>query len=441
MQTTSRHTDIRRHARGGEPRAIRSVAIVGLGYVGLPLAILAAARGYRIAGFDTDREKVAALKRGEAPFLSAEEARAFAGSRMRLAADEEVLGGADAYVICVPTPVDEEREPDLRPVVGAARSVGRALTPGALVVVESTVNPGACESVALPIIARESGLTPGVDFSFAHCPERINPGDPRWSVSNIPRVVGGLDEASLTRATELYRSLLDAEVAPMGSIKEAEAVKMVENAFRDINIAFVNELAMSFARADIDITRVIKGASTKPFSFMPHYPGCGVGGHCIPVDPYYLIRYGAENGFEHRFLKAARDINEGMPAYAVEMLAHTLGRPLKGATVALLGLSYKRDVPDLRESPALVIRELLNEAGATVRVFDPLLPGESSVPTLAAALQDADAVLLATDHAAFSGLSPAMLKEAGIEAIVDGRNCLDKAAFLAAGIRYRGIGR
>ena len=422
-------------------RSIRTIAVVGLGYVGLPLAILAENRGYAVRGYDIDANKIAALGKRKAPFLSAEEAARLASSRIRMSTDAAVLAGADAYIVCVPTPVDEEHTPDLRPLVSAARSVGRHLTRGALVVIESTVNPGACEAVALPVLERESGLRVREDFFFAHCPERINPGDPTWTVGTIPRVMGASDPESLVKATELYQEILDATIVPMDSIKEAEAVKMVENAFRDVNIAFVNELAMSFARAGIDIEHVIRGAATKPFGFMSHFPGCGGGGHCIPVDPYYLIRYGEENGFEHRFLKTARAINEGMPAYTLSLLEEVLERPLAGAKIALLGLSYKRDVPDLRESPALVIRDLLKAHGAHVRIYDPLLPGESNVKDLEAALTGADAALIATNHTAFMEVTPATLKAHGVDAVVDGRNCLDKVAFLASGIRYRGVGR
>lgn len=436
--TASAHTSASQRVDAPD---IRTIAVVGLGYVGLPLAIRAESCGYDVRGFDTDAAKVRSLSKHEAPFLSAEEAAGLAKSRMRMSADTAVLAGADAYIICVPTPVDDDHMPDLRPLVGAARSVGRALARGALVVVESTVNPGACESIALPVIERESGLAVSEDFFYAHCPERINPGDTDWGVSNIPRVMGASDATSLSLATALYRDIIDAEIVQMASIQEAEAVKMVENAFRDVNIAFVNELAMSFARAGIDIGNVIRGASSKPFGFMPHVPGCGVGGHCIPVDPYYLIRYGQENGFEHRFLKAAREINEGMPAYAVGLLEEALGRSLAGTSIALLGLSYKRDVPDLRESPALVIRELLRTKEARVRSFDPFLPGESDVRGLAGALAGADAALIATDHTVFSALEPQDFLAEGVTTVVDGRNCLDKEAFLAAGITYRGIGR
>ncbi|RJQ34053.1 nucleotide sugar dehydrogenase [Candidatus Parcubacteria bacterium] len=425
-------------------RTITSVGVIGLGYVGLPLSILAAERRFRVVGFDIDEKKIAQLMRREAGFLNAEEAVQFkrAGA-LSVTAEERDLEGLDAYIVCVPTPVHENRLPDLRPLEGACEIVGRHLAYGALVVIESTVSPGVCEAVALPILERVSGLSRD-EFHFAHCPERINPGDEKWNVRTIPRVVGGLTEEALERTVFLYSSLIDGEIIRMKGIKEAEAVKMMENAFRDINIAFVNELAISFDRAGIDLVNVIEGASTKPFGFMPFYPGCGVGGHCIPVDPYYLIRYGRENGFEHQFLVTARRINSGMPRYAVRALERTLRekkKKLKGSTVALLGLSYKRDVPDMRESPAVVIKNLLSKAGATVNVYDPYIPGASTASDLEKALTGADAALIATDHSIFKALGPEDFEECGVDIVVDGRNCLDKDAFERKGITYRGIGR
>lgn len=423
---------------------VTSVAIIGLGYVGLPLAIHCATRGFKTIGFDIDEVKVAQLERREADFLADEEATLFKKAKdLKLTSHESDLRGVSAYIICVPTPVTRDHTPDLKPIESAARVVGRNLRRGALVVVESTVNPGVCEHVVLPILEKTSRLPRG-DFLFAHCPERINPGDSRWSVRTIPRVLGARDKESLDVALSLYRTIIDAAVLPMGSIKEAEAVKMVENAFRDINIAFVNELAMSFDKAGIDILNVIKGASTKPFGFMAHYPGCGVGGHCIPVDPYYLIRYGKENGFEHRFLITARRINNGMPHYTVRLLEGALRerrKKLKGAKVALLGVSYKADIPDMRGSPAVVIRDVLNRNGAHVRVFDPHVSHESTVRSLDEALDGVDAALIATDHTEFKSLTPQVFERHGVPIVVDGRNCLDKEAFEDSDILYRGIGR
>ncbi len=422
-----------------------SVAIIGLGYVGLPLAILSEERGYSVLGIDIDEEKRELLKRRIAPSLTAEEQTAFQKSSLRIHADGKALAEADIVLICVPTPVYEDHTPDFAPLMSATELVGLNLREGQLIVVESTINPGVCEELVIPLLEKRSGLKAGTNFFFAHCPERINPGDNRWSVRTIARVIGADDEESLSRATDFYRSILDAEIHPMKSLKEAEAVKVVENSFRDINIAFVNELAMSFDKLGIDVVNVINGASTKPFSFMAHYPGCGVGGHCIPVDPYYLITYAAQNGFTHRFLSLARDINNKMPRYAVDLLSSTLRqklhRSLKGTDITLLGLSYKKDISDLRESPALEIQRDLLRRGAAVRTFDPLLPHISTAKDLDSALSGATAVILATDHTVFRELTPATLLRHGVTVIIDGRNCLPKEVFEQAGIIYKGIGR
>jgi UDP-N-acetyl-D-glucosamine dehydrogenase len=422
-----------------------TVAIIGLGYVGLPLAIRAASQGLTVIGFDIDASKVDAIQDGSVSYVTDEDREALKNAaNLTPTTDEKRLLEADVFIVCVPTPVFDTYLPDLGPLKSATRIVGRNLRRGNLVVIESTVNPGACEEVVLPILEKESGLKLERDFYLAHCPERINPGDANWNVRTIPRVVGGAGPESLARAKTLYEYLIDAPILALPTLKEAEAVKMVENAFRDINIAFVNELAMSFDRAGIDLINVIRGASTKPFAFMPHFPGAGVGGHCIPVDPYYLIRYGAENGFMHRFLITARSINNRMPAYTVSQLSKALRRrrkQLSRSTVALLGISYKKDVGDVRESPAEAIRDILQKRGVVVRIYDPHVPGESTVSSLEEALQDADAALIATDHSAFKELTPFHFMRAGVDVVVDGRNCLRMEDFAESGVHYTGIGR
>ncbi|PIR84108.1 UDP-N-acetyl-D-glucosamine dehydrogenase [Candidatus Kaiserbacteria bacterium CG10_big_fil_rev_8_21_14_0_10_51_14] len=422
-----------------------TIVIVGVGYVGLPLAIRAAFRQFPVIGFDIDAGKIERLSRREASYITHEEQNLLRElPNISFTANESDIWHAQTYIMCVPTPVFGNHAPDLKPLESAARIVGRHLSPGALVIIESTVNPGACERVALPILEDESGLVVERDFFFAHCPERINPGDSEWNIATIPRVLGAAGPKSLERALALYRDIIDADIRTMPSIREAEAVKMVENSFRDINIAFVNELAMSFDRAGIDLVSVIEGASTKPFSFMAHFPGCGVGGHCIPVDPYYLIRYGEENGFDHQFLATARRINNKMPKYTVRRLVQALkekNRRIRGSTVALLGLSYKRDIPDVRESPALEIEEELHKKKAHVRTFDPFVPSASNVTTLEEALEGADAVIIATDHTSFRSLTPSDFERHGVNIVIDGRNCLPKKAFLKSTLIYRGIGR
>jgi nucleotide sugar dehydrogenase len=318
------------------------------------------------------------------------------------------------------------------------------MKPGSMVVVESTINPGVCEETVLSLIKQVSGLDEK-QFHLAHCPERINPGDPNFSVRNINRVVGALSKDGLKRAVDFYESIIEGQIKPMGSLKEAEAVKVVENSFRDINIAFVNELAMSFHRLGINIENVIDGASTKPFAFMPHRPGAGVGGHCIPVDPYYLIEYAKGHGFHHDFLSLARRINSQMPEFTVELMQDALnevGLPMKGTKIALLGLAYKANVDDDRESPAYVIQALLEKHGAEVLTFDPFIPSGSTHSSLAGVLKEAAAVLIATDHQVFKDIKPKELSDNKIKAVVDGRNIWRQRVdeFRHLEIAYCGIG-
>lgn len=422
----------------------KTVAVVGLGYVGLPLLVRAAERGYRAIGFDTNRDKIALLckKRSpiEDPFLEEHIAR----FPFTATSNPKDLRKADIVLICVPTPVDELFFPDLEPVISATTLIAENLKPGALVVLESTVNPGVSEEIVRPIF-EQHGHREGRDVFLAHCPERINPGDPKWNVTNIPRVVGAFGKTGLAKALAFYQTIVDGEIRPMRSIREAEAVKIVENSFRDINIAFVNELAKSFDLLGIDTKDVIAGAATKPFSFMAHYPSCGVGGHCIPVDPYYLIERAKRSGFDHKFLKIAREINNSMPLYTVELLQDALNEvrlPLNGTRVGVLGLAYKANIDDLRESPALKIIAALEKHGAQVITFDPHVKKRSTVPSLATLLKKSEALVLATDHREFlSALTPVLLKKNGIRVLIDGKNYLDKRSFGKAGIIYKGIGR
>jgi UDP-N-acetyl-D-glucosamine dehydrogenase len=427
-----------------EAVATQHVVVVGLGYVGLPLAILARERGHITAGVDISERRREMIKKAEVPDLEDAQTSALKKQPLQISGDFSPVALADIVIICVPTPVDADHNPDLSPVVAACEGVAVHLRRGQLVILESTVHPGTCEEIVIPILEKNSKLKAGRDFGVAHCPERINPGDKYWSVSRIPRVIGAVDRKSLMRASAFYRSILDALVYEMGSLREAEAVKVVENSFRDINIAFVNELAMSFTKLNIDVINVLEGAATKPFGFMIHYPGAGVGGHCIPVDPYYLIRYAHKNGFSHKFLSLARDINEHMPEFTAEQTKIALEQndiDLDGAVVALLGISYKPNISDLRESPSFEIIHELKVRGALVRTFDPHAPEHSSVGTLEEALEGADAAVIATAHREFKTLTPDVFLKHGVRAVVDGRNCLDKEQFAASALTYRGIGR
>lgn len=421
------------------------IAVVGLGYVGLPLALLASKKGYEVYGIDINKERVETINQKHSPFLDIKIENELQTSKLIATTNSQVIKDCQIVIICVPTPVSEDKIPNLGPVEGACLTVAQNLIKGTLVVLESTVNPGVCESLVIPILEKESGLKAGVDFYIAHCPERINPGDKKWHVENINRVIGSLEKIGLKIAFDFYSSIINGNVYLMNNLKEAEAVKIVENSFRDINIAFVNELAMSFSRLGIDVVNVIKGAETKPFSFLAHYPGCGVGGHCIPVDPYYLIEYARqENGFNHAFLSLAREINNNMPKFTVDLLTSTLKekniKPIE-TKITVLGISYKADIDDYRESPAFEIIEEAMKAGYKVSVFDPFVLSKSTSLTIDEALRDSTAVIIATNHTDFKNLNPEFFLKNNISTIIDGRNCLDKEKFTQAGIIYKGIGR
>jgi len=419
------------------------VCVIGLGYVGFPLAVLAATKGYEVFGYDKDEKKLERIEKGE-NIVGEEYLDAILPEvKLNVIRDEKELTQCDIFIIAVPTPVDEKYYPDLGFVTAAARTVAENMKSGTLVVVESTINPGVCEEFVRPIFEKE-GWKVGDTVFISHCPERINPGDPKWNVMNIPRVVGSFEEKGLEKSVKFYESILDASVMPMKTIREAEAAKIIENSFRDVNIAFVNELAKSFDLMGIDIVNVIKGAATKPFAFMPHWPSRGVGGHCIPVDPYYLIEKAKENDFDHKFLRSARAINNSMPAYTVEILQGMLNqieKSVKGTNIGVLGVSYKANVGDLRESPALKIIELLKKHGAKLHIFDPYLPEHSNVKNTEELLEKSEAVVLLTNHREFLEIKPEKYKERNIQAVLDGMNCLDKEEFLKAKLFFKGIGR
>lgn len=424
---------------------METAAVIGLGYVGLPLlAALAKSGKYQAKGFDTDTQKISLINEGICPIVDDECEAIIAQKILAVSADPQILNGAQVFFVCVPTPVHGDFSPDLDPLVSAIEQIAPFLTEGALIIIESTINPGVCDEIIIPLITEKTGLAAGSGFGIAHCPERINPGDPQWKIGNIPRNIGANTPEVCRRAAEIYRAILTAEIYEMATLKEAEATKIIENAFRDINIAFVNELAKSFDAMGIDLISVLKGAAKKPFGFLPHFPGCGVGGHCIPVDPYYLINRAMQSGFDHKFLRLAREINNSMPAYTVEILREALNdlaMPLKGSQIGVLGIAYKGNVADKRESPALKIIDLLREKGAVVHVFDPYFPTESTCAGLEALLEASEAVVIATEHDAFRALSPEVFFRYNVRIVIDGKNSLRKELFRGSPLIYRGIGR
>ena len=420
----------------------KSVAVIGLGYVGLPVACLCAYK-YKVIGADIDKDKISSLKKGECPVKDKELERKIKELKGKIGFTSDVgkaVSQSDIVIICVPTPVDKNHIPDLTALKSAADSVSKAMKENTLVIIESTIFPGTTEEVVSPIMEKS-----GKKFLLAHCPERIDPGNNDFTIERIDRVVGGINKESSDRAYEFYDSIISSgSVIQLSNVKAAEATKMMENTFRDINIAFVNEMAKSFDKAGIDIVEVIKGASNKPFAFMAHYPGAGVGGHCIPVDPYYLIEKAKSIGFNHNFLKLARDINNSMPDYTVELLENELkklGKSIKNAKIGILGLAYKADVDDTRESPALKVIGILKGKKADIFVFDPYVKKESNVNDTDELLQKSDYIILATNHNEFKNMDLDKLKENNIKIIIDGRNCLDKEKIKKMLILYHGIGR
>ncbi len=392
------------------------VGIVGLGYVGLPLARAFIDAGYKILGFDVDQHKVDQLLAGESYIghLSSEWVSECIGQKtFEPTAEMARLGEPDAILICVPTPLSESRDPDLSYVEDTTREIARWLRPGQLVVLESTTYPGTTRDVMLPLLA-VSGLTCGDDYYLAYSPEREDPGNPDFSAGSIPKVVGGYDSTSLQLADALYRAAVS-EVIPVSSCEVAEACKVLENTYRAVNIALVNELKKLFDRLGIDVWEVIDAAKTKPFGFQAFYPGPGLGGHCIPIDPFYLSWVARKHDMPTRFIELTGEVNASMPDYVVERVSLALndqGKPVKGSKICILGVAYKRDVDDPRESPSFRLLELLAARGAELTYNDPHIPVLPSmrhyqVPELTSQeltpefLAEQDCVLIATDHSAY----------------------------------------
>lgn len=409
------------------------IGVVGLGYVGLPLVQAFVRAGFRTIGFDTDETKIERLRRGESyvgHIPSERVAKWLADGKFEPTADMRRLGEADAILICVPTPLTATRDPDLGYVVSTARSVATALRPGQLIVLESTTYPGTTRDVVLPILAT-SELAVGEDFFLAYSPEREDPGNANYSTSSIPKVVGGIDSASRDLAAALYAQAV-VKVVPVTSCEVAEACKILENTYRAVNIALVNELKMLYDKMGIDVWEVIDAARTKPFGFQAFYPGPGLGGHCIPIDPFYLTWVARQHGIATRFIELAGEINTNMPAYVIGKLTEALhehGKPLRGSKIALLGVAYKKDIDDPRESPSFELMEQLLAGGASVTYNDPFIPrlpamrlrqvpDLSSEPLTPAYLSEQDCVLIATDHSQYD--YPFIVRHSRL--IIDTRN-------------------
>ena len=405
------------------------VGIVGLGYVGLPLAVEFAKAGFTVTGIDVSEEKVRRVNAGDSyvgDIPSSTLAPLVAAGKLRATTDFSAVLELDTINICVPTPLRKTKDPDMSYIVSSCQDVARHFHAGMLVILESTTYPGTTDELVLPMLTK-GGLEVGRDFFLCFSPERVDPGNPRYQTANIPKVVGGCT-AACTRVGQLFYSQALETVVPVSSTQVAEMVKLLENTFRMINIGLANEMALMCDRIGINVWEVIDAASTKPFGFMPFYPGPGLGGHCIPIDPFYLSWKTKQAGIEARFIELAGYINGQMPHFVVDKVQNALndaGKPVKGSRILVMGVSYKRDIDDMRESPALDVMLLLQRRGGIVSYCDPYVPALNleglrleSAPLESAA--DADCVVIITDHKAFD--YPLLVEKSPL--IVDSRNAL-----------------
>ncbi|OGP35334.1 MAG: UDP-N-acetyl-D-glucosamine dehydrogenase [Deltaproteobacteria bacterium GWC2_65_14] len=408
-----------------------TAAVVGLGYVGLPLAVEFAEAGIPVIGIDSDGAKIRAIRAGKSYIgdVSSESLRAVVeAGRLRATSDYSALAEADTVNICVPTPLRKTKDPDLSYVVSAAEQVAKYLHPGMLVVLESTTYPGTTDELLVPLF-EEKGFKAGRDIFLAFSPERVDPGNPIYTTKNIPKVVGGATPRCTKVAVALYQGVLE-RVHPVSTATVAEMVKLLENTFRAVNIGLVNEIALMCDRMGIDVWEVIDAAKSKPFGFMPFYPGPGIGGHCIPLDPFYLSWKAKQYGFESRFIELAGVINGQMPHYVVGKVVDALNRfkkSVNGAKILVLGVAYKKDISDVRESPALDILQLLGQKEAKLSYCDPHVPlldehgiRMNAEKFSASTLRKADCVVVVTDHSAFDYRMVA--RESKV--VVDARNAL-----------------
>jgi UDP-N-acetyl-D-glucosamine dehydrogenase len=390
-----------------------TIGIVGLGYVGLPLAVAFAMAGFKVLGFDIRQKNVDSVNRGKSYIADVSDdslSSVVTGKLLEVTTDQSRLGEADAICVCVPTPLTATKDPDLSYVIQESEAISKYLRPGQLVVLESTTYPGTTKQVVLPNL-EASGLCCGSDFYLAYSPERVDPGSKDYNVRNTPKIVGGIDSQS-TQLAQLLYSQIAGMVLPVSCPEVAEMTKVFENVFRSVNIALVNELAHLCEKMGLSVWEVIDAASTKPFGYMPFYPGPGIGGHCIPLDPYYLANKARELDFHTRFIELAAEINEHMPYHVVSRILEALntrGKSLNGAKILVLGVAYKKDIEDTRESPALKIIQLLREKGAEVSYNDPYVSqihmpaGDmESVELSGERLASMDCVIVVADHSCYN---------------------------------------
>lgn len=410
------------------------VTVIGLGYVGFPLfSALSRHQELVVYGYDNNPDVVAKHRKK----IRRDQNRAH---RIVTTDPAECLPHSDVIIICVPTPITQTRKPNFKALTECCRLIAQHLKKGQVIVVESTIHPGVCETMLLPLL-EASGLKGGIDFHLSHCPERINPGDAVWNITNIPRNVGSLTPLGAKKTAAFYRKYVTPQVSELATLKEAESAKLLENVFRDVNIALVNEMAMAFDRLGIDAVNVIEAASTKPFGFLAHYPGCGVGGDCIATDPYYYMEVLKQHGFKPALVATARNINRTMPQYLLSKVEKHYPR-LRQVKLAVLGVTYKPDVEDTRNSPALELIAELKRRRLSFVSYDPYVTAEKAVTSLTAALAYADVVLLCTAHSTLrKQLSPRILRQHNIQLVADGRNALDKKGIEKQGITYEGVGR
>jgi UDP-N-acetyl-D-glucosamine dehydrogenase len=433
------------------------VCIVGLGYVGVPLAVASAQAGFSVIGVDVDKQKVSMINKGICYVEDAYSERYLpelvkSGLVGATASLDRGANSSDVIIICVPTPLNKQNEPDLSFLKSVAKGLSKIHGGFKLVIIESTSFPGTTRDVFQPLMERD-GKKAGKDFALVYSPERIDYGNAKFGVRNIPKVVGGIDEASTSLGSEFYKSILDAPVVSVGSPAVAEATKMLENIFRYVNIALVNELAVLHETLDVDFIEAINAAATKPFGFMAHYPGPGVGGHCIPKDPFYLVYKAKQVGFALRLVSASKAVNKMMPIHTIERLSDAFKmtkRSLANSTVVIWGLAYKGDVKDTRRSPSLELLKLLSKSRAIVRVFDPYVPcvkvggkNYDSSSSEVESVRDADAIVIATAHSSFRSTDLSKLRSVmhSRPILYDTRNIRTKEECERAGFTYLATGR